>query len=318
MIVSGDLSKKHFDKNSIVTVGTFDGVHLGHRKIIESLSEIAREKNLRKVVVTFNPHPRIALSDNNAGIKILTTIEEKINILERLGVDIVYVINFTKEFASTSAIDFYKNILIDGIGLSHLVIGYDHMFGKNREGNIETIKHLSDEFGFTYHRVEEFRMHGEIVSSSAIRKLLTVNDISKANEFLGSEYTLEGLVVVGDKRGSKIGFPTANISLTEPHKLIPGRGVYYVKVLTQDGREYDGMMNIGYRPTVRYESEMFLEVNIFDFDKDIYGEKIRIKFIEFLRDEIKFSSLEELIAQLNKDKEKSIKLSKTINKSKQN
>ncbi len=312
MVVSRDLDKKHFDKNTIVTVGTFDGVHLGHRKIIESLSNIASENKLRKAVVTFEPHPRIVLSDNNAGIKILTTLSEKINLLEELGIDIIYVINFTKEFASTSAIDFYKNILIDTIGLSHLVLGYDHMFGKNREGSIETIKPLSQKYHFTYHRVDEFRIHNEIVSSSAIRKLLTVNDIIKANEFLGSPYLLEGEVIIGDKRGRQIGFPTANIKPLEPHKLIPARGVYYVKVAAPDGNEYDGMMNVGYRPTVRFESEMFLEVNIFGFDKNIYGDTIRIKFIEYLRDEIKFSSLDALVSQLKKDKEKSLKLSKTF------
>ena len=312
MIVSGDLDKKHFDKNSIITVGTFDGVHLGHRKIIESLSEIAAENSLRKTVVTFEPHPRIVLSDNNAGIKILTTTNEKLNLLEALGIDIAYVINFTKEFASTSAIDFYKNILIDSIGLSHLVIGYDHMFGKNREGSIETIKPLSRKYNFTYHRVDEFRIHNEIVSSSAIRKLLTVNDVTKANEFLGSPYTLEGEVITGDKRGRQIGFPTANIHPLEPHKLIPSRGVYYVKVTTSDGKEYDGMMNIGYRPTVRFESEMYLEVNIFGFDRDIYGETIKVKFLKYLREEMKFSSLEELVAQLKKDKSNSEELSKTF------
>ncbi len=312
MIVSGDLDKKHFDKNTAVTVGTFDGVHLGHRKIIESLSGIANENNLRKAVVTFEPHPRIVLSDNNAGIKILTTLSEKLNLLEELGIDIIYVINFTKEFASTSAIDFYKNVLIDTIGLSHLVLGYDHMFGKNREGSIETIKPLSQKYHFSYHRVDEFRIHNEIVSSSAIRKLLTVNDIPKANEFLGSPYLLEGDVIIGDKRGRQIGFPTANIKPLEPHKLIPARGVYYVKVETSDGNEYDGMMNVGYRPTVRFESEMFLEANIFGFDKNIYGETIRIKFLEYLRDEIKFSSLEALVSQLKKDKEKSLELSKTF------
>ncbi|HPS65329.1 MAG TPA: riboflavin kinase, partial [Ignavibacteria bacterium] len=157
-----------------------------------------------------------------------------------------------------------------------------------------------------------FRIHNEIVSSSAIRKLLTVNDIIKANEFLGSPYLLEGEVIIGDKRGRQIGFPTANIKPLEPHKLIPARGVYYVKVAAPDGNEYDGMMNVGYRPTVRFESEMFLEVNIFGFDKNIYGDTIRIKFIEYLRDEIKFSSLDALVSQLKKDKEKSLKLSKTF------
>lgn len=313
MVVSRDLDKRHFDKNSIITVGTFDGVHLGHRKIIQSLTDIALENSLRKVVVTFEPHPRIVLSDNNAGIKILTSTNEKINLLESLGVDILYIINFTKNFASTSADDFYKNILIDSIGLSHLVIGYDHMFGKNREGSIVTIKLLSEKYNFKYHRVEEFRYKDEIVSSSAIRKLLMVNDIEKANEFLGDAYSLEGLVIQGDKRGNQIGFPTANLQLNEPHKLIPSRGVYYVKV-EYDGKVYDGMMNIGYRPTVRLENELFLEVNIFDFNQNIYGKVIKVKFLKYLRDEIKFSSIEELVAQLKKDKETSIEISKKYNK----
>jgi len=295
---------KYFDSNSIITVGTFDGLHLGHRKIIDILVHSGNEKNLRKVVVTFEPHPRLVLKKANkpGEIKILTTLDEKISIFESYGIDTIFVIDFTMEFASTPAEKFYKIYLIDKIGLSYLVVGYDHMFGKNREGSIVTIKSLSEEYKFNVLRVEEFKLDSHIVSSTLIRKLLLDTNVKEASELLGRNYSLTGKVIYGDRRGKTMGFPTINIKPSDENKLIPGNGVYFVKVYVNDNY-YFGMMNIGYRPTVNDEQKIFSEIHILDFNKDIYGEIVTVEFIDFLRHEKKFSSLEELTKQLNKDKQ---------------
>lgn len=301
---TGTYSKNFYNPDSVVTVGTFDGLHLGHRKIIDTLVNTGNENNLRKVVVTFEPHPRLVLKKEgkSADIKILTTLEEKISNFEFQGIDTLYVINFTKEFASTSAVEFYKNYLIERIGLSNLVVGYDHMFGKNREGSIVTIKSLSEQYKFKVQRVEEFKLNSHIVSSTLIRKLLLETNVKEASELLGLNYRLKGGVTNGDKRGIIIGFPTANIIPSDPDKLIPGNGVYFVKVYINDN-EYLGMMNIGYRPTVNDSGDIYLEIHILDFSRDIYGETITVEFIDFLRSEKKFDSLDELKAQLIKDKQ---------------
>jgi riboflavin kinase/FMN adenylyltransferase len=301
---TGIYSKNFFDPKSAVTVGTFDGLHLGHRKIIDTVVNTGNENNLRKVVVTFEPHPRLVLKkeDKPSNIKILTTLEEKIASFESQGIDAVYVINFTKEFASTSAVEFYKNYLIEKIGISHLVVGYDHMFGKNREGSIVTIKLLSEQYKFKVQRVEEFKLNDHIVSSTLIRKLLLETNVKEASELLGRNYRLKGNVTNGDKRGIIIGFPTANIIPSDPNKLIPGIGVYSVRVLIND-KEYLGMMNIGNRPTVNDSKDVYLEIHILDFSRDIYGETLTVEFIDFLRNEKKFDSLDELKVQLIKDKQ---------------
>lgn len=301
---SGLSSRKHYDSNSIVTVGTFDGLHLGHKKIIDTLVQTGNEKNLRKAVVTFEPHPRLVLKkEGKSGeVKILTTLDEKISNFESRGIDTVYIINFSKEFAATSATEFYKNYLIDKIGLSSLVVGYDHMFGKNREGSIITIKSLSEQYKFSVHRVEEFKLNSHIVSSTLIRKLLLDKQAKEASELLGRNYSITGKVICGDKRGNTIGFPTANIELSDKNKLIPGNGVYLVKVYVNNNY-YFGMMNIGNRPTITDDKNIFLEIHILDFSKDIYGETITVEFMDFLRDEKKFGSLDELKSQLNKDKQ---------------
>lgn len=295
---------KYFNSNSIVTVGTFDGLHLGHRKIIDTLVNTGNENNLRKVVVTFEPHPRLVLKKEGkpGDIKILTTLEEKIYNFESQGIDTLYVINFTKEFASTSAVEFYKNYLIERIGLSHLVVGYDHMFGKNREGSIVTIQSLSEQFKFIVLRVEEFKLNSHIVSSTLIRKLLLDTNVKEASELLGRNYTLTGKVIYGDRRGKTMGFPTVNIKPSDINKLIPANGVYFVKVYVNDN-DYFGMMNIGYRPTVNNERQIFLEIHLLDFNEDIYDETITVEFIDFIRHEQKFGSIEELTVQLKKDKQ---------------
>ena len=314
MIVLRDFDKSYFRKESVVTVGTFDGVHLGHRQIFKKLNEIAKSKNLRKVAVTFEPHPRIVLSVDKPEVKILTTSGEKLRYFEELGIEVVYIVEFTKNFAETSAIDFYKDYLLEKIGMSHLVIGYDHSFGKNREGSFDTIIDLSGKYNFSFTKVEEYSVGNEIASSSLIRKYLNTGQIDAASKLLGNNYSFDGKVISGDKRGQTIGFPTANIKVENSHKLIPAVGVYAVKVLI-DCQYYYGMMNIGYRPTVKEKGELLLETHIFDFNKDIYGNDIRVKFLSFVREEKKFNSVEELKFQLQKDKENiQINLNHFINK----
>ncbi len=303
-----------YKEDSIVTVGTFDGLHLGHKKILNTLVSKGDELKLRKVVVTFEPHPRLVLKNKRKEIKLLTTVEEKLEYFQESGIDIVFILNFTEEFAKTSPTDFLKGYLIDRIGLKYLIIGYDHTFGKNREGNLETVKLLSEKYNFIYHRVDEFRINNEIVSSTIIRNLIINNEIEKASTFLGRNYSITGKVVYGERRGQKLGFPTANIKVIDENKLIPYGGVYAVKVFYKN-QEFLGMMNIGFRPTVNKnvsyqpEQQKFIEVHILNFDKNIYDEIIKVEFIKFIRNEKKFDSIENLIEQLKADK-KTIELLK--------
>lgn len=294
-----------FDPKSAITVGTFDGVHLGHRQIIKELNKTKEEKGLRSVVVTFDPHPQIVLRNKAKDIKLLNTTEEKLDHFRELDIDLVYIINFTKEFSQTHAVDFYKDYLINGIGLSDLVLGYDHMFGKDREGNFETLKGLSNEFEFTVHKIGEYAPGGEHVSSTEIRNALFDGDIPKANRLLGEKYSISGTVIHGNKKGRELGYPTANIEIDAHFKLIPRTGIYAVEVEV-DGKRYFGMMSIGYNPTVTDEKQLRIEVNILDFDENIYGKKIKVYFLEYIREEKKFDSLEELITAMNSDKERTI------------
>jgi riboflavin kinase/FMN adenylyltransferase len=297
--------KFELDNRSVVTVGTFDGVHLGHKKIIDKLNDIKKSKKLRSVIVTFDPHPQIVLKNRTKDIKILTTTDEKLELFKSFEIDIINIINFTKEFAKTSSEKFYKTYLIDKIGISELVLGYDHKFGKGREGNIATLRNLSDKYNFNFHRVEEFKINNEKVNSTAIRDTITGSNLEKASLFLGRNYSLAGQVIGGDKRGKSLGYPTANIKPLSENKLIPNTGVYLVSIELKDSLYY-GMMNIGFRPTISDNNEKIMEVNIFNFDKDIYDEIIKINFIEKIRDEKKFDSLNELRKQLSADKEYSI------------
>jgi riboflavin kinase/FMN adenylyltransferase len=302
MLVIKDSDKPEYNKNSVVTVGTFDGIHLGHKKIIADLIRIKSEKNLRSVIVTFEPHPQIILRNKNSTIRLLSTLEEKLLEFEKLGIDLVYILNFTKEFSEIHAENFYRDYLIGRVGLTDIVFGYDHNFGKNREGNYDTLKDFSAKYGIGVHKVDEFKINGYKVNSTTVREFLINGDVEKAVYILGHYYYLTGKVVYGDKRGSTIGFPTANVRTLSEYKLVPKNGVYFVFAEVK-GKKYFGMMNIGKRPTIAERDEIFLEVNIFDFNEGIYGETIKIDFIKYLRDEKKFDSLDELAVQLNKDKE---------------
>ncbi|MEO8666610.1 MAG: bifunctional riboflavin kinase/FAD synthetase [Ignavibacteria bacterium] len=307
MVVARNIDEIIYDRKSAITVGTFDGVHAGHKKIIEKLNSIKDAKGLRSVIVTFEPHPQIVLRNRAKDIKILSTLEEKLSILEKFNIDIVYAINFTKEFANTTAEEFYKNYLIDKIGLTDLILGYDHMFGKNREGNFETLKSLSEKYDFRVDRIDEYKLDGEHVSSTVIRKFLEQGDVKKVSTLLERDYSITGKVIEGKKLGASLGYPTANIELSSKYKMIPKIGIYAVSVEV-DGKEYFGMMSIGKNPTVTDDDSIKIEVNIFDFNKDIYGKVIKISFLGYIRDEEKFDTLDELKERMALDKKQSIEI----------
>jgi riboflavin kinase/FMN adenylyltransferase len=294
------------NENTTVTVGTFDGLHMAHRQVINRVVEIAGTKNGRSFVITFEPHPQEVLKNKVPDIKLLTTIDEKLRLFEKAGVENVLVISFTEEFSQTDAGEFYENYVVGAIGISDLVVGYDHLFGHNREGSFETLKELGSRFGFEIHRVEEIDVDGQPVSSSRIRKALAEGKIEEASRLLGHDYMFDGIVVEGDKVGRTIGYPTVNLKMVKENKVMPGEGIYCVRVV-YSGREYYGMMYHGFRPTLSEGLKRAHEVHIFDFNKNIYGEKITVQFLTRLRGDEKFRTKEELIAQIDKDKEESLK-----------
>ncbi len=306
MRVYEDIGQFEKKNNAVVTSGTFDGVHIGHQKILDSLKKIAEKTGGETVLITFWPHPRLVLDPANDTIKLLTTFEEKSRVLENFGLDHLIKIQFTKAFSQLSSAEFIKNILVDGIGTSTHVIGYDHRFGHNREGSFESLKENSAKYGFKIREIPRQDIKNVAVSSSKIRKSLSNGDIHISNQFLGWEYCLNGTVVKGDQVGRKIGFPTANIKLNSDLKLIPAGGSYAVRVI-HENQAYEGMLNIGTRPTVNGVNQT-IEVNIFDFDKQIYGEEISIKMVRLIRKENKFESLELLKEQLVLDRELSKKM----------
>jgi len=311
MQVYRDFSDLKRNDSTVISIGTFDGVHCAHRQILDKVLELSKANSSRSFIVTFHPHPQEVLKNKTPEIKLLTTTEEKLNLLGEIGIENVLVINFTEEFSKTQARDFYKNIIYSRIGVQDMVVGFDHMFGRNREGDFNTLTELGSEFKFRVHRVGEIDVDGIKVSSTNIRHFLADGIVEKANRLLGHKYGFEGLVVIGDKNGRNLGFPTANVEPTALNKLIPGDGVYCLKVTIGKDVFY-GMMNIGFRPTLTEGIKKVMEINIFDFDKDIYGEKIYINFLTRLRSEMKFASKEELIEQLNKDKEQSLNYLKSI------
>jgi riboflavin kinase/FMN adenylyltransferase len=292
--------------NAIVTTGTFDGVHVGHKKIISRLQSIADSTLGETVILTFHPHPRLVLFPDDNDLRLLNTQEEKIELLAKIGIQHLIVIPFNKEFSRISSLDFVRSILVKQIGVKKLVIGHDHHFGRNREGSFEHLKEFGPLYGFDVEEIPVQDIDHVAVSSSKIRQALLDGNIKVANEYLGYTYSLSGSVVKGKQRGRTIGFPTANILVNESRKLIPATGVYAVKVVIRD-TVYSGMMNIGNRPTVDGGS-ITIEVNIFDFDTSVYEEKISVQFIDRIRNEQKFEHLEALKAQLVIDKTKALEI----------
>lgn len=299
MKVYKHLSEFNPIKNAVVTTGTFDGVHIGHQKIIHRVKEIAHQMAGESVIITFHPHPRLVLFPEDNQLKMLNTLPEKIKLLAASGIDHLIIIPFTKEFSRLSSVDFIQQILVDQIGTKKLVIGYDHHFGKNREGSFEHLKHYGPSYGFEVEEIPKQDVNDIGVSSTKIRTALAQHQIEIANQYLGYPYAMEGIVVKGDQIGRSIGFPTANIQIQESHKLIPSDGIYAVHIQWQS-QTYKGMLYIGDRPTVQ-GSKKVIEVNIFDFEKEIYDEQIQVKLIQYIRGDQKFDSLDALKLGIQQD-----------------
>lgn len=287
--------------NSIVTIGTFDGVHLGHQKIIKRLVELKQKQGGEIVLFTFDPHPRKVLFPEQKDLKLITTTQEKCEILKLFGVDYVLVYPFTKEFSKMQAQDYISDIIVKGLKTKTLVIGYDHRFGSNREGTIDTLKELSNIYNFEVEEIPAQEINQLNVSSTRIRKAIEEGDVQTANDFLGYSFFITGTVVKGKQLGRTIGYPTANIFIENADKLIPKIGVYAVNVIYK-GITYQGMLNIGTNPTTDLDNKIKIEVNIFDFNQDIYGETLKIEFVKWIRNEEKFTNLDELKQALANDK----------------
>jgi riboflavin kinase/FMN adenylyltransferase len=287
-------------QNAIVTTGTFDGVHFGHQKILARLKEVAQQVNGETVIITFFPHPRLVLFPEDNDLKLINTLEEKIELLSEVGIDHLIIIPFTKEFSRLSSLEFVQEILVNKIGTKRLVIGYDHHFGKNREGSFEHLKEYAPEYGFQVEEIPEQDINDVAVSSTKIRNAILNGDVTTANTYLGYVFNLSGVVTKGDKIGRTIGYPTANIKVPEHYKLIPGDGIYASSIFI-DEKKYQGMLYIGNRPTVNGLSKV-IEVNIFDFEEDIYDKNIKVSFHQYIRGDKKLSGLEELKTALYEDK----------------
>jgi riboflavin kinase/FMN adenylyltransferase len=294
-------------QNAVVTTGTFDGLHVGHRTILNRLKEIAAAINGETIVLTFFPHPRMVLYPDNKDLKLIDTIDERIEFLKAENIDHLIIHPFSKEFSRLSSIEFVREILVNKLGTKKLVIGYNHHFGRNREGTFEELKELSTLYNFDVEEIPAKIVNDVDVSSTKIRNALNNGYIKTANAYLNRNFTLRGKVIHGNKIGREIGFPTANLIVEESYKLIPKNGVYAVIAWINEN-SYKAMLNIGLRPTFNNESDINIEVHLFDFDKNIYGETIKIEFIDRIRDEIKFNSMDELKIQLQEDKIKALKL----------
>ncbi|MDB9931294.1 bifunctional riboflavin kinase/FAD synthetase [Flavobacteriales bacterium] len=293
------------EKKVFLTVGTFDGIHFGHQKIIDSLKSLAKEEDGESVMLTFSPHPRLVLFPENNNLKLINTLDEKINGLESSGIDHLIIYPFTKDFSRISALEYVRDFLVKEIKVSTLIIGYDHQFGRNREGNFEYLKELSELYGFDVKEISAQDINDINVSSTKIRKAIELGDIPLANEYLGYTFPLIGKVIEGKKLGNTIGFPTANLLIEDKTKIIPKPGAYAVYVVVDEDR-YKAMLNIGKNPTIDESEQEKIEVNLFDFNGNLYQKTIKVEIIERLRDEVKFDSLDALKNQLRLDKANSL------------
>ncbi len=297
-------------RNPVVTIGTFDGVHLGHRQIISQLVAEAREVEGETVIITFHPHPRKIIHPDST-IFLITTLEEKIELLSALGVDNLVIVPFVAEFANLSATGYMEDFLLKYFHPHSLIIGYDHRFGKGRTGDFHLMEQYAHSAGFHLIEIPPHLLQESAISSTRIREALRQGNIDQANELLGYPYYFGGIVVTGNKLGRTIGYPTANIEIGDADKIVPGKGVYAVQFSVQDpaytGKTFRGMMNIGIRPTINGTRQV-IEVNVFDFDSDIYGKKVRVTVLHYLRAESKFNGLDALKAQLGKDQQQAKEL----------
>lgn len=315
--------------NAVVTIGTFDGVHYGHQKIIKRLCELAKSSGGESVILTFFPHPRMIIDPENQDLKLINTIKEKAEILANLGVDHLIITPFTRDFSNLTAIAYIKDILVDTIGTKQIIVGYDHRFGKDRKGGMNDLISLAEVHGYAIEEIPEQDINDVAVSSTKIRTAVLDGDVSLAAEYLGYHFSISGPVIKGDKIGRTIGFPTANIFVEETYKLIPSDGIYAVTVEMNDELgfgssdsqlqthnsplvTYKGMAYIGQRPTINGMTRN-IEVNIFDFNREIYGQNIKMNFLKFLRHDVKFTGLAALTVQLQQDKEDTLNFFKNNN-----
>jgi len=297
--------------NAVVTIGTFDGVHIGHQKIISRLQEVAKNIGGESVILTFFPHPRMILHPDDPNIKLISTLDEKAEKLAAMGIDHLIITPFTRDFSNLSPLEYIKEVLVEKIGTRYIIIGYDHRFGKDRTGGMKELQSLASDFDFDVEEIPEQDIHDVAVSSTKIRNAILSGDTKTANDFLGYAFQLRGKVIKGDQLGRVLGFPTANLFLEESYKLIPSDGIYAVNIdfmsIELNQMPAKGMAYIGHRPTINGMSRN-IEVNIFDFDQDIYGQTICINFMEYLRADKKFDSLEKLREQLIKDEKAARKI----------
>jgi len=308
MQVHTDIEKLPRFKNAVVTIGTFDGVHTGHRIILDQLVNEAKNSGCESVLITFHPHPRHIIASQKGQLKLINSIPEKIELLHQLSIDHLVIVPFTKDFAEQTASDYVEQFLVKYFHPVCLIIGYDHRFGKNREGNYNLLESLQEKYQYRLIEIPGKLLNDITISSTQIRSAIISGELEKAKDFLGYHYCFEGTVVEGNRLGRTIGFPTANMRVEDQEKLLPGNGVYAVRVLRMQQVSQvwlHGMMNIGVRPTVD-GTRQTIEVNIFEFDEEIYGETLRIEVITHLRNEQKFSGLDALKAQLNNDRENSM------------
>lgn len=287
------------DINTVVTIGTFDGVHKGHRMIIKRINEIARKEGLRSVLLTFNPHPRHVIYPDDQELRLIHTVEEKIEALRKTGLENLVLHRFTKEFSRIKSINFIRDFLVNKLNLRCVVVGFDHHFGKNREGTFQDLHELSELYDFKIERIKPQNIGGVTISSTKIRRLILEGNCKRANTYLTSNFAIEGKVVQGNNIGVGIGFPTANIKIDSQWKILPKNGVYAVKIF-MNNQQYFGMLNLGNRPSILDDS-FVIEVHLFDFSRSIYNEELKIEFVQRIRDERQFADLERLQSQLKVD-----------------
>ncbi len=289
-------------EETCLTTGTFDGVHVGHRKIIQMLNDIAGREGRRSVMLTFHPHPRKVLFPDDHGLELLTTMEEKLELLEAAGLDDVIIHPFSKDFSRFNAVEYVRDLLVNGLRMRHMVIGYDHHFGRNREGDIHQLRDMAPLYDFKVTEISAQDIDDVNVSSTKIRTALQEGEVATANTYLGYKYSFRGNVVRGKNRGKDLGFPTANVEILDDTKLIPKNGVYAVDAHL-NGVACRGMMNIGHNPTFEKEGARSIEVNLFDFDRDIYGMQVKVELLKYLRSEKRYTDVSALKAQMEIDKQ---------------
>jgi riboflavin kinase/FMN adenylyltransferase len=313
MTVYTDIQNLPIFKNAVITIGTFDGVHFGHQQILSLMKSAAKQVNGETVIITFHPHPRKIIGANKAPIYLLNTLDEKINLLEKYGIDHLVIIPFTEKFAQQSAEDYIADFLVNTFHPHTIIIGHDHRFGKDRIGDFQLLEDKALKFGYQVKEIPGYMLNDVTISSTKIREALLNGDIEKAHDLLSYDYYFTGKIVKGNQLGRTIGYPTANIQMMDENKLIPCNGVYSVLVSNENLKinQLGGMMNIGYRPTVD-GNERTIEVNLFNFDESIYDETLTITLKKYLRSEEKFSGLDKLKIQLEKDKQAALDSLKNV------